>query len=43
MRNDDEGTIVVFIGDAPIEVRCSTKPTTFDKLAAMIDKANPPE
>lgn len=36
----DETTIVVYIGDAPIEVRRSTKPGTFDKLAAIIDKAS---
>lgn len=37
----DEDTVVVYIGDAPIEVRSARMPRTFEKLAARIEKANP--
>lgn len=36
----DESTVVVYIGDAPIEVRHARMPKTFDKLVALIAKAN---
>ncbi len=33
--------VVVYVGDAPIEVTKARMPKTFDKLVAMIEKANP--
>lgn len=40
VRHEDDA-VMVYIGDAPIEIRRTTKPKTFEKLAGMIDKANP--
>lgn len=37
IRHDDS-TVVVYIGDAPIEVRQARMPKTFEKLVAMIEK-----
>lgn len=36
----DDSTVVIYIGDAPVEVRQKRMPKTFDKLVAIIDKAN---
>lgn len=37
IRHDDS-TVVVYIGDAPIEVRQARMPKTFEKLVAMIER-----
>ncbi len=39
VRHEDDA-VMVYIGDAPIEVRRARMPNTFDKLAALIDRAN---
>ena len=39
VRHEDDA-VMVYIGDAPIEIRKSKKPKTFEKLAAIIDKTN---
>lgn len=36
----DDNKVVVYIGDSPIEVRRKPMPGTFEKLVAMIEKAN---
>ena len=36
----DESTVVIYIGDAPVEIRQNRMPKTFEKLVAMIEKAN---
>lgn len=33
----DESTVVIYIGDAPVEVRQKRMPKTFDKLVAIIE------
>lgn len=40
LMRDGESTVMVFIGDAPIEIREKRMPKTFEKLVAIIDKAN---
>jgi hypothetical protein len=37
---DGEATVMVFIGDAPVEITKARMPKTFEKLVAVIDKAN---
>lgn len=37
VRHEDDA-VMVYIGDAPIEVRKARMPGTFNKLAAMIEK-----
>ncbi len=39
VRHEDDA-VMVYIGDAPIEVRRSRMPKTFDKLATLIERAN---
>lgn len=39
VRHEDDA-VMVYIGDAPIEVRRSRMPKTFDKLADIIERAN---
>ena len=39
IKHDDK-TVVVYIGDAPIEIREKRMPKTFEKLVAIIDKQN---
>lgn len=39
VRHEDDA-VMVYIGDAPIEVRRARMPKTFDKLAAVIERAN---
>jgi hypothetical protein len=39
MREGD--AVVIFIKDAPVEVRQQRMPKTFDKLVAIIEKAQP--
>lgn len=37
---DAESTVMIFIGDAPVAVRQKRMPKTFEKLVAIIEKAN---
>jgi hypothetical protein len=39
VRHEDDA-VMIYIGDAPIEVRTARMPGTFNKLAAMIERAN---
>ena len=40
LMRDGESTVMIFIGDAPVEVRQKRMPKTFEKLVAIIEKAN---
>lgn len=35
----DDSTVVIYIGDAPVEVRQKRMPKTFEKLVAIIERA----
>lgn len=35
-----DASVMVYVGDAPIEVTRARMPKTFDKLAALIEKSN---
>lgn len=40
VRHEDDA-VMIYIGDAPIEIRRSRMPGTFEKLAALINNASP--
>lgn len=42
VRHEDDA-VMVYIGEAPIEVRRARMPKTFDKLAALIEKGSASE
>jgi hypothetical protein len=39
VKHEDDA-VMVYIGDAPIEIRRATKPKTFEKLANLIERAH---
>ena len=43
LTKHDDSTVVVYIGDAPIEVRQKRMPKTFEKLVAIIEKTGEDE
>lgn len=40
LMRDGDSTVMIFIKDAPVEIRQQRMPKTFEKLVAIIEKAN---